>query len=339
MQSKINLGIIGKNFGYQVIYKSFLKNKKFKIRAFSFKSKKKNIINFPKNIKIYNNWKKLILDKKIKAIVIATPPAYHKSIIKFALDHNKHIFCEKPFTVSEKEANFVCNLNKKKNIANMVNYEFAEINSFHFFKKKILKKIKINKIYLNLFININKRSEKSWKENHSKGGGIMFNYICHAIYYLEELFGKINSIKTNMAFNKKFKSLKGEFFFKNNLSAKINIKAGLIKKTVQPIHQLKISSNKKIYTLETKLNSLADKFKLKEFDKYSHDKLGKILSESKNDKSDFRINPTFLNSKKFSTWILKNKKQKANFLYARDIHIILNKILLSSKKRRKIYIN
>ena len=42
MKSKINLGIIGKNFGYHVIYKSFLKNKKFKIRAFSFKSKKKN---------------------------------------------------------------------------------------------------------------------------------------------------------------------------------------------------------------------------------------------------------------------------------------------------------
>ena len=41
MQKKINLGIIGKNFGYNVIYKSFKKNKKFKIKGFSFKSKKK----------------------------------------------------------------------------------------------------------------------------------------------------------------------------------------------------------------------------------------------------------------------------------------------------------
>ncbi len=37
MQNKINLGIIGKNFGYHVIYKSFLKNKKYKIKGFSFK--------------------------------------------------------------------------------------------------------------------------------------------------------------------------------------------------------------------------------------------------------------------------------------------------------------
>ena len=29
MQNKINLGIIGKNFGYHVIYKAFLKNKHY----------------------------------------------------------------------------------------------------------------------------------------------------------------------------------------------------------------------------------------------------------------------------------------------------------------------
>ena len=40
MQNKINLGIIGKSFGYNVIYKSFLKNKNYKIIGFSFKSEK-----------------------------------------------------------------------------------------------------------------------------------------------------------------------------------------------------------------------------------------------------------------------------------------------------------
>ena len=40
MLNKITLGIIGKNFGYRVIYKSFFKNKKYKINSLSFKSKK-----------------------------------------------------------------------------------------------------------------------------------------------------------------------------------------------------------------------------------------------------------------------------------------------------------
>ena len=40
MKNKINIGIIGKNFGYNVIYKSFLKNKKYKIEHFLLNLKK-----------------------------------------------------------------------------------------------------------------------------------------------------------------------------------------------------------------------------------------------------------------------------------------------------------
>ena len=56
----------------------------------------------------------MILDKEISAIVVAAPPNLHKNIIKFALKYNKHIFCEKPFTVSIKEASLLCNLVKKR---------------------------------------------------------------------------------------------------------------------------------------------------------------------------------------------------------------------------------
>ena len=207
MQNKINIGIIGRNFGYHVIYKAFLKINKYKVKGFSFKSKKEKKIKIPRNIKIYSSWKKLILDRKINGVIIATPPFLHKNIISFAIKNNKHVFCEKPFTCSYKEANFICNLiRKKKNLSNMVNYEFTEIGSFNFLKKKIINKIKINKVYLDWFININKRSNNSWKENHSRGGGIIFNYICHSIYYLQFLFGKIRAVQTNIFLEKKIKS-------------------------------------------------------------------------------------------------------------------------------------
>ena len=150
------------------------------------------------------NWKKLILNKNINAIAIAAPPTLHKNIIEFGIKHNKHIFCEKPFTCSKKEANYVCQLiDKKKNISHMVNYEFIEISAFRFFKRQILdKKIKINKIDINWFMNL-KKSGSTWKNNHNDGGGIMFNYVCHAIYYLEFLFGKITSTKSNIFSNTK----------------------------------------------------------------------------------------------------------------------------------------
>ena len=84
MNKKLNIGIIGKNFGYNVIYKSIEKDKSFNVLGFSWKNKKINK-ELPKKIKVYSNWKNLILDKKIKAIIIATPPQLHKQIIEFAI--------------------------------------------------------------------------------------------------------------------------------------------------------------------------------------------------------------------------------------------------------------
>jgi len=269
MQNKINIGIIGKNFGYNVIYKSFLKNKNYRIKGFCFKSKKVKKLKIPKNIKIYPSWKKLILDKNIDAVAISSPPATHKKIIRFAIKNNKHTFCEKPLTCSFNDANFICNLIKNKKISHMVNYQFAEIDAFQFFRKKIIKNLKIDKIYLNWFINMKKRPNNNWKENHSKGGDIFFNYICHAIYYMEFLFGKIIYVNTNTILKKEanIKTLEGKVIFKNELSAKLDIKVGDIKNKITPIHQLKIISGEKNYVLETELNSLSDKFKVIFFNK------------------------------------------------------------------------
>ena len=207
------------------------------------------------------------------------------------------------------------------------------------FKSKILKNIKINKIFLNWFININKRPSTNWKENHSKGGGIIYNYVCHAIYYLEFLFGRIIAVKTNIlsAKKNKIKMLEGVIFFNNSLSATLKIKVGLIKEKINPIHQLNILDDKKNYVLETKLDSLSDQFRLIRLNRSSK-KIEKILFSAKKNKNDFRINPTFQNSKKFSNWILRNKIQKPNFFDGKRMHLIINQMLISSQKKKKIYI-
>ena len=156
---------------------------------------------------------------------------------------------------------------------------------------------------------------------------------------MESLFGKIISIKTNIFFQKKIKTLKGIIFFNNGLSVKLNIKVGKIKKIFKPIHQLKIISDKKTYILKTNLNSLSDKFKLITFNQNGKNKIVKTLFKNKKNGNDFRIKPTFKNSKKFSNGILSGKLQTPNFFDAQRIHLIINKMALSSQKKKEIYIN
>ena len=120
-------------------------------------------------------------------------------------------------------------------------------------------------------------------------------------------------------------------YFESGLTAKLVIKIGKLNKKIKPIHQIKILSNKGNYILKTELDSLNDKFELNKFNK--------TLFKNKFDNNDFRIDPTFQNSKKFSTWILNRKKQIPNFFNAQRIHFIINKMLISSKKKSEVFID
>ena len=52
---------------------------------------------------------------------------------------------------------------------------------------------------------------------------------------------------------------------------------------------------------------------------------------------DFRIDPTYKNSLKFSKWILNGKADKPNFHSAVRVHYILNMLVRSSKLKKNIF--
>ena len=156
---------------------------------------------------------------------------------------------------------------------------------------------------------------------------------------MEFLFGRVDAIKTDaFSTNKnKIKILRGTIFFKNNFSTEFNVKVGPIKEKIKPVHQLKILSNRATYILETNLNSLSDQFRLIQVGK-NYKKPIKTLFKNKKNKNDFRIKPTGNNAKKFSNWILKGTRQTPNFFDAQRVHLIISKMMISSKKKKKIYV-
>ena len=331
MKNKLNVGIIGRNFGLKVIYKSIQKNKKFNTIGICFKSKNIKNLKIPKSIKIYNNWKKMIIDKNINAIIIASPPYLHKKIIKFALKHKKHIFCEKPFTTTFNDAAYLCKiLEKNKNICHMVNYEFINIEAFNYLKKKILNNCTVKKVHIDWYLKTNNRNSSNWKEQHKKGGGIFFNYICHSLYYIEKLFGEIKEVK-NKFINKNL-GLNSVIRLKNN-KTKVLLKFKFIGKNsiMAPVNKIKIFTNKKNYMLKTNINSLSDQFSLST--------RNKILFYPKFNKNDFRINPTKKNLLNFLKNIKNGIYKSPNFYDAKKIHFIINKMILSSQKNKNILIN
>ena len=317
MKKKINVAIIGKNFGYKVIYKIIKKIKSFNLIAFCFRSKPSSDLN--KKIIIYKDWRKLLKNKKINAIIITSPPETHFKIINEAIKRNIHIFCEKPVTRSLFQIAQICNLIKNKDIKHFVNFEFPKIKAFKFFKDKILKKIKINKVIINWSMKIPQQKRSNWKNIHNKGGGIFYNYICHSLYYMENLFGKIKIEKFIKDSKTKPSNLMVEFNNINkNFKIILNFKVLATNSKKRPIHQIKIISNKGAFYLESKTESLKDEFILK--------KSKSILFKPKENIKDFRLKPTLVNLKNFERSINKNRLLNPNFFDAKRVHYLINEI-------------
>jgi dihydrodiol dehydrogenase / D-xylose 1-dehydrogenase (NADP) len=66
--------------------------------------------------KTYDSYEAIVKDPSIDIVYIATPHTFHKEHTLLALNHNKHVLCEKPFAVNESDVKDMIQLAKKKNL-------------------------------------------------------------------------------------------------------------------------------------------------------------------------------------------------------------------------------
>jgi predicted dehydrogenase len=75
-------------------------------------------------VPVYADSKGLMTDPEIDAIAVITPVWTHYELAKEALENGKHVFVEKPFTSSVKQAEELIDLAEKKNLKIMVDHTF-----------------------------------------------------------------------------------------------------------------------------------------------------------------------------------------------------------------------
>lgn len=68
------------------------------------------------------DWKEVVTDEMVDIVDIATPNAFHYEIAKAALENGKHIYCEKPLTLSAEESSELAEIAKQKGVVNYVGY-------------------------------------------------------------------------------------------------------------------------------------------------------------------------------------------------------------------------
>lgn len=148
-------------------------------------------------LKCYADFKKMLTEEKLDAILIATPSKIHASMVKTALDQGLHVFCEKPFVLDPEDGYPLAELAEQKKLVNQVGYHYRFVGAFKE-AARIARSGALGEIH-------NVRAEaygpvvlrpsgSTWRSAKNEGGGALYDYACHALDLMNFVAGPPSAV-------------------------------------------------------------------------------------------------------------------------------------------------
>lgn len=145
----IKIGIVGMGYWGPNLYRNFDSSKDFLVKYICDRDLKllKKISVSNKFTSKVNNYKKIINDSDIQAVVIATPVSTHYLLAKECLEAGKHVFVEKPLADSSKKCQNLINIAKRNSLTIFVDHTFLYTSAVNKMKEIASKKDFGNLLY------------------------------------------------------------------------------------------------------------------------------------------------------------------------------------------------
>lgn len=136
-------------------------------------------------------WKSAITGTEADYVVVLTPNDLHFSVTKFAAENNKIVLCEKPLTISSREAR---ELDKFSNVFSVLQLRF------HSDVDKIKSEVKTdskNEVEMDISVYRDDDYYAGWKGRRERSGGPLFNLGVHYFDLLLYIFGEAKNVSLN----------------------------------------------------------------------------------------------------------------------------------------------
>jgi predicted dehydrogenase len=150
------------------------------------------------------DWHDLLMDYEIDAIYIATPVHLHAEQTIAAAERGKHVLCEKPMALNVAECDRMIAACRSNNVKLGVAY----YRHFYPVVRRVKELIDSDELGVPVVVQINAfewfnpepSAARSWLlKKDVAGGGPMFDFGCHRIEVLLDLFGEIDDVKSTLA--------------------------------------------------------------------------------------------------------------------------------------------
>ncbi|MBW8349227.1 Gfo/Idh/MocA family oxidoreductase [Bacillus sp. IITD106] len=149
-------------------------------------------------IKFYKNYKEMLEDENIDAVIIASFSGIHAEMANAALSANKHVVLEKPMALSIKESNKLIYLAQKHHKELMICHQLRFMPIMQRIKK-LIDDGKLGKLLLGVCsIRINRSPEyyslAPWRGKWESDGGMLINQGIHVIDLLQWFLGEVETV-------------------------------------------------------------------------------------------------------------------------------------------------
>lgn len=140
MNKPITIGVIGCGYWGPNLIRNFAENEKANL-SWICDLDEKRVKNLNRRYPAANattNYKELLDDSSLDAVVVATPVGTHYKFVKEALEAGKHILVEKPFTANVRDAEELIELADKNNLNIMVDHTFVYTGAVRKIKEMVV---------------------------------------------------------------------------------------------------------------------------------------------------------------------------------------------------------
>ncbi len=148
-------------------------------------------------VNTYSDYKKMIDNEKPDFTIIATPTRFHYPMVKYALDNNVNVFCEKPFCLVSTEGEELVDIATRKSLVNQVGYHNHFIGTFRELKRLLDENVIGELVHFSgeaygPVVTMEKGS--TWRSKPEEGGGCLFDYASHVINLIQEIIGRPKTV-------------------------------------------------------------------------------------------------------------------------------------------------
>lgn len=139
-----------------------------------------------------DDYYKMLARLELDAVVIATPTKAHFPMVKAALDHGLHVFCEKPLTLRSEESDELAAIASERGLHCQVGYHNRFVAAFGE-AKRLLELGAIGEVKHALAEAygpvVLRPKGSTWRSRRSEGGGCLYDYAAHPLDLLTWYLG------------------------------------------------------------------------------------------------------------------------------------------------------